>query len=68
MRPKTVIDDERLQEAQEASDHPAARAVVEADLAALTREQRRRQLSRAFGRYVWQGDLERMRDDSPGLA
>jgi len=65
MRTSLVIDDVLLKKAQEESCLPTIRAVVEAGLAALIREQRRRRLDQTFGRYVWEGDLERMRDDSP---
>ena len=65
MRTNVVIDDALMEDAKRESGLPTKRAVVEAALAALIREQRRRRLSGAFGRYAWEGDLAKMREGSP---
>lgn len=65
MRTNIVIDDTLMETARRESGLRTKRAVVEAALAALIREQRRRRLNAAFGRYVWEGDLARMREGSP---
>lgn len=65
MRTNIVIDDTLMETARRESGLSTKRAVVEAGLAALIREQRRRRLKAAFGRYVWEGDLAKMREGSP---
>ena len=65
MRTNIVIDDDLMEKAQQASRLPTKRAVVEAGLQALIREERRRALNAAFGRYPWEGDLDKMRAGSP---
>lgn len=65
MRTNIVIDDDLMERAQRASRLSTKRAVVEAGLAALIREERRRALAAAFGQFRWEGDLERMREGSP---
>jgi Arc/MetJ family transcription regulator len=65
MRTNIVIDDTLMETAKRETGLPTKRAIVEAGLAALIREQRRRRLNAAFGRYVWEGDLARMREGSP---
>lgn len=65
MRTNIVIDDTLMETAKRESGLSTKRAIVEAALAALIREQRRRRLNAAFGRYVWEGDLAKMREGSP---
>jgi Arc/MetJ family transcription regulator len=65
MRTNIVIDDTLMETAKRESGLSTKRAIVEAALEALIREQRRRRLNAAFGRYVWEGDLAKMREGSP---
>lgn len=65
MRTTIVIDDNLMETARRVTGLSTKRAIVEAALAALIREQRRRRLNTAFGRYVWEGDLAKMREGSP---
>ena len=65
MRITVTIDDALMETAERESELATKRAVVEAGLAALIREQRRKRLNVAFGRYVWDGDLRQMREETP---
>lgn len=59
-------DDTRHSATGKRSSFPSAEPVnAAAGPAATLREQRRKQLSEAFGRYIWEGDLASMREGSP---
>jgi Arc/MetJ family transcription regulator len=63
MRTNIVIDDELMAQAMQATGLKTKKEVVEAALRELLSRKRRDGLAEAFGRYKWEGDLDKMRID-----
>jgi Arc/MetJ family transcription regulator len=55
------IDDELMAKALELTGLRTKRAVVDAALRELVEHRSRQKLREAFGKYPWEGDLDRMR-------
>jgi Arc/MetJ family transcription regulator len=62
MRTNIEIDDQLMDRAMELTGLRTKRAVVDAALKALVDRHSRRQLKEAFGKYRWEGDLDKLRD------
>jgi Arc/MetJ family transcription regulator len=61
MRTNIEIDDRLMAEAQEASGQATKKQTVEQALRLMIRLRRQQEVSRAFGKYRWRGNLGRGR-------
>ena len=61
MRTNIEIDDALMAKALELTGLPTKRAVVERALQSLIEERGRQLLRESFGKYPWEGDLDKMR-------
>jgi Arc/MetJ family transcription regulator len=61
VRTNIEIDDKLMRRAMELTGLRTKRAVVEAALRDLVEYRSRQKLREAFGKYPWEGDLDRMR-------
>jgi Arc/MetJ family transcription regulator len=61
MRTNIDIDDALMMEAQKVSGHSTKKETVEQALRLMIRMQRQQEVSAAFGRYQWRGNLARSR-------
>ena len=61
MRTNVEIDDQLMARAMELTGLRTKRAVVDAALRELVEYRSRQKLREAFGKYSWEGDLDRMR-------
>jgi Arc/MetJ family transcription regulator len=61
MRTNVEVDDKLMARAMELTRLRTKRAVVDAALRELVEYRSRQKLREAFGRYPWDGDLDRMR-------
>ena len=61
MRTNIEIDDNLMARAMELTGLRTKRAVVDAALRELVEYRSRQKLREAFGKYPWEGDLDRMR-------
>jgi len=61
VRTNIEIDDELMAKALELTGLRTKRAVVDAALRELVEHRSRQKLREAFGKYPWEGDLDRMR-------
>jgi Arc/MetJ family transcription regulator len=61
MRTNIDIDDALMAEAQRASGHATKKQTVEQALRLMVKLQRQQEVSAAYGRYRWRGDLARSR-------
>jgi Arc/MetJ family transcription regulator len=61
MRTNIEIDDNLMRQAMELTGLRTKRAVVDAALRDLVEYRSRQKLREAFGKYPWEGDLDRMR-------
>ena len=61
MRTNIEIDDALMVEARKAAGQATKKQTVEQALRLLIRLRRQQEVSKAFGRYRWRGDLARSR-------
>jgi Arc/MetJ family transcription regulator len=61
MRTNIEIDDTLMAEAQKASGHATKKQTVEQALRLMIRLRRQREVTAAFGKYPWRGNLARSR-------
>jgi len=61
VRTNIEIDDQLMARAMELTGLRTKRAVVDAALRELVEYRSRQKLREAFGKYPWEGDLDRMR-------
>ncbi len=64
MRTNIVIDDKLMQNTLRATGLKTKREAVELGLRTLLRLHKQREVRRWRGKLEWQGDLDRMRNDS----
>ena len=61
MRPHIEIDDRLMAEAQKASGLTTKKQTVEQALRLMVKLRRQQEVTAAFGKYPWRGDLARSR-------